>query len=143
MNRALIAVLVIAGTTVLVCIIAANLIPDWTWRTLDTVRNSATGVLGKRTSSVDLSKYAPSREGSLNEEQVRCPSLPKNMLYTIVVPTPTDEICSRQVGDLSSNNYGIVAHPLRGWVGCIDGHDVQGASIEALGSDGKDRLEST
>ena len=36
------------------------------------------------------------------------------------------------------NNYGIVGNPLRGWIGCIDGHNLKGIPIAALSSDGKD-----
>jgi len=37
----------------------------------------------------------------------------------------------------------MVGYPLRGWVGCIDGHDLKSIHIDALSSDGKDRLAST
>ena len=33
--------------------------------------------------------------------------------------------------------------PLRAWIGCIDGRDLKGVRIDALSSDGKDRLAST
>jgi hypothetical protein len=64
------------------------------------------------------------------------------VLYTLVTTTPSDESCSPQIGDVALNKYGIVAHPLRGWVGCIDGHDLRGVQIDALSSDGESRLAS-
>jgi hypothetical protein len=38
---------------------------------------------------------------------------------------------------------GTVGNPLRGWIGCIDGNDLKGVRVDALSSDGKDRLAST
>jgi hypothetical protein len=143
MKRKLVVLTAVAGTAVLVFAVAANLFPDWTWRILDTARSTKTGLLGERTPVIELSKYAPPPGGSLEVEPVSCPLPLQNSLYTIVVPTPRDESCSPQIGDLSLNNYGMVGYPLRGWVGCIDGHDLKGIHIDALSSDGKDRLAST
>jgi hypothetical protein len=143
MKRALIAVLVVTGALVLAFTMIANLYPDWTWKTLNAARNIAAGLHGKRASKVELSKYAPSRGDSLKAEQVTCSSPPKGTLYTIGVHTPPDEVCSQRTGDLSLNNYGSVANPLRGWIGCIDGHDLQGVHVDALGSEGKDQVAST
>lgn len=80
----------------------------------------------------ELSKYAPPPGDSAEVEQVSCPLPPQNSLYTLVVPTPRDESCSRQIGDVSLNNYGMVGNPLRGWVGCIDGNDLKGVRIDAM-----------
>jgi hypothetical protein len=143
MKRTLVVLIAVAGAAVLVFAVAANLFPDWTLKILDTARSTKTGLLGERTPVIELSKYAPPPGGSLEVEQVSCPLPPQNSLYTIVVPTPRDESCSPQIGDLSLNNYGMVGYPLRGWVGCLDGHDLKGIHIDALSSDGKDRLAST
>jgi hypothetical protein len=143
MKRTLVVLIVVAGAAVLVFTVAANLFPDWTWRILNTARNTKTGLIGQRTPAVELSKYAPPPGGSVEVEQASCPLPPQNSLYTLVVSTPRDESCSRQIGDLSLNNYGMVGYPLRGWVGCIDGRDLKGVHIDALSSDGKDRLAWT
>ena len=143
MKRTLVVLVAVAGAAALVFAVAANLFPDWTWRILDKARGTKTGLLGEGTPVIELSNYAPPPGGSLQAGQVSCPLPPQNSLYTIVVPTPRDESCSPQVGDLSLNNYGMVGYPLRGWVGCIDGHDLKGIHIDALSSDGKDRLAST
>lgn len=141
MKRVVIPVLVVAVALGLAFTVAANLFPDWTWKMLNPVRNTAAALFGRQTSKVNLSKYLPG--DSLKAAQVKCSSLPKNALHTIIVRTPSDEICAHQIGDLSENNYGIIAYPLRGWVGCIDGHDLPGVNIDALTSDGKKRLAST
>lgn len=133
----------IAVASVVVSAVAANLFPDWTWKVLNTARIAKTRLLGERTPVIELSKYALPPRGSAEGEQVSCPLPPQNSLYTIVVPTPRGESCSPQIGDVSLNNYGMVGNPLRGWVGCIDGHDLKGVRIDALSSDGKDRLSST
>jgi hypothetical protein len=143
MKRTLVALIAAAGAAVLVFVVAANLFPDWSWRALNSARGAKTRLLGERTLVVELSKYAPPPGGSVEIEQVSCPSPPQNSLYTLDVPTPHDESCSPQIGDVSLNNYGVVGNPLRGWVGCIDGHDLKGVQIDALSSDGKDRLAST
>jgi hypothetical protein len=143
MKRTLVVLVAAAGGAALVFAVAANLFPDWTWKALNTARSTKTRLLGERTPVVELSKYAPPPGGSVEVEQVSCPSPPQNSLYTLVVSTPRDESCSPQIGDVSLNNYGMVGNPLRGWVGCIDGHDLKGVRIDALSSDGKDRLAST
>jgi hypothetical protein len=143
MKRTLIMVLMVAGALVLVFTIAANFVPDWTWGILNSVRNTGAGLLGGGTPRADLSKYASSTGAPMKAgEHASCPSLPKNALYTIVTATPSDESCSPQIGDLALNKYGIVASPLRGWIGCIDGHDLRGVQIDALSSDGESRLAS-
>jgi len=143
MKQTLVVLIAVAGAAVLVFAVAANLFPDWTWKVLNTARSTKTRLLGERTPVIELSKYALPPGGSAEVEQVSCPLPPQNSLYTIVVPTPSDESCSPQIGDVSLNNYGMVGNPLRGWVGCIDGHDLKGVRIDALSSDGKDRLAST
>ncbi len=143
MKRTLVVLIAVAGAAVLVFAVAANLFPDWTWKVLNTARSTKTRLLGGRTPVIELSKYALPPGGSAEVEQVSCPLPPQNSLYTIVVPTPRDESCSPQIGDVSLKNYGIAGNPLRGWVGCIDGHDLKGVRIDALSSDGKDRLAST
>jgi hypothetical protein len=142
MKRTLV-VLIAVAAAVLVFAVAANLFPDWTWKVLNTARSIKTRILGERTPVTELSKYALPPGASVEAEDVSCPLPPQNSLYTMVVPKPRDESCSRQTGDLSLNSYGMVGNPLRGWVGCIDGHDLKGARIDALSSDGKDRLAST
>ncbi len=127
----------------LVFAVAANLSPDLTWKVLNTARSAKTRLHGERAPVGELSAYAPTPGGSVEIEQMSCPSPPQNSLYTLVVPTPSDESCSPQIGDVSLNNYGIVGNPLRGWIGCIDGHNLKGIPIAALSSDGKDRLAST
>jgi hypothetical protein len=141
MKRTLVVLIAVAGAAVLVFAVVANLFPDWTWKVLNTARSTKTRILGERPPVTELSKYALPPGASVEAEQVSCP-LPPQSLYTIIVPTPRDESCSRQTGDLSLNNYGTVGNPLRGWVGCIDGHDLKGVRIDALSSDGKDRLAS-
>lgn len=144
MKRTLIMTLVVAGALVLVFTIAANVFPDWTWRALNPLRTTGAALLGEGTAKAEPSKYVLSTGGSVKaEEHVSCPSPPKNMLYTIVTPTPSDERCSPQIGDVFLNKYGIVAYPLRGWVGCIDGHDLQGVQVDARSSDGKEQVAST
>lgn len=143
MKRTLVVLIAVAGAAVLVFAVAANLFPDWTWKVRNTARSTKTRILGERAPSIELSKYALPPGASVEAEQVSCPLLPQNSLYTIVVPTPRDESCSRQIGDLSLQNYGTVGNPLRGWVGCIDGNDLKWVHIEALSSDGRDRLAST
>jgi hypothetical protein len=143
MKRPLAVLIAVAGATVLVFVVGANLFPDWTWRVLNAARSAKTGLLGERTPVIELSKYAPPPGGSAEVEQVSCPLPPQNSLYTLVVPTPRDESCSRQIGDVSLNNYGMVGNPLRGWVGCIDGNDLKGVRIDAMSRNGKDRLAST
>ena len=143
MKRTLVVLIAVAGAAVLVFAVAANLFPDWTWKVLNTARSTKTRLLGERTPVIQLSKYALPPGGLAEVEQVSCPLPTQNSLYTIVVPTPRDESCSPQIGDVSLNNYGMVGNPLRGWIGCIDGHDLKGVRIDALSSDGKDRLAST
>ncbi|MFZ3343275.1 MAG: carboxypeptidase-like regulatory domain-containing protein [Terriglobales bacterium] len=143
MKRTLVVLIVVAGVPILAFAVAANLFPDWTWKVLNMARSAKTRLLGERTPVIDLSKYALPPGSASEVEQVSCPLPPQNSLYTIVVPTPRDESCSPQIGDVSLNNYGMVGNPLRGWVECIDGHDLKGVSIDALSSDGKGRLAST
>jgi hypothetical protein len=143
MKRTLVVLIAAAGTAILVFAAAANLFPDWTLRVLNTARNTKTRLLGERTPVIELSKYSLPPGGSAEVAQASCPLPPQNSLYTLVVTTPPDESCSPQIGDLSLNNYGMVGNPLRGWVGCIDGHDLNGVRIDALTSDGKDHLAST
>ena len=143
MKRTLIVLIAVGGAAVLVFAVAANLFPDWTWKILNTARNAKIALLGEKTPVIELSKYAPPSGGSVEVGQVSCPLPPQNSLYTIVVPTPSDESCAPQVGDVSLNNYGMVGYPLRGWLGCIDGQDLKSVHIDALSSDGKDRLAST
>jgi hypothetical protein len=143
MKRTLVVLLAVAGAAVLAFAVAANLFPDWTWKVLNTARSTKTRLFGERTPVIELSKYALPPGASAELEQVSCPLPPQNSLYTIVVSTPRDESCSPQIGDLSLKNYGMVGNPLRGWAGCIDGHDLKGVRIDALSSDGKDRLAST
>jgi hypothetical protein len=142
MKRTLVVLIAVAGAAVLMFAVAANLFPDWTWKVLNTARSTKTRLLGERTPVIELSKYLLPPGGSAEVEQA-CPLLPQNSLYTIVVPTPRDESCSAQIGDVSLNNYGTLGNPLRGWVGCIDGHDLKGVRIDVLSSDGKNRLAST
>jgi hypothetical protein len=143
MKRTLVVLIAVAGAAVLVFAVAANLFPDWTWRVLNTARSTKTRIFGERTPVIELSQYAPPPGASLEEEQVSCPLPPQNSSYMLGVVPPRDESCSRQIGDLSLNNHGVVGNPLRGWVGCIDGHDLKGVRIDALSSDGKDHLAST
>jgi hypothetical protein len=143
MKRTLVVSIAVAGTAVLVFAAVANLFPDWTWKVLNTARSTETRLLGERTPPIQLSEYALPPGGSAQVEQVICPLPPQSSLYTMVVPTPRDESYSRQIGDLSLNNYGMVGNPLRGWVGCIDGNDLGGIHIDALSRDGKARLAST
>jgi hypothetical protein len=143
MKRKLVMLIAVAGAPALVFAVTANLFPDWTWKVLNTARNIKTRLLGESTPGIELSKYALTPESSGEIEQESCPLPPQNSLYTIAVPTPRDESCSPQVGDVSLNKYGMVGNPLRGWVGCIDGDDLKGVPIDLLGSDGKDRIAST
>jgi hypothetical protein len=143
MKRKLVMLIAVAGAPALVFAVTANLFPDWTWKVLNTARNIKTRLLGESAPGIELSKYALPPGGSGEIEQESCPLPPQNSLYTIDVPTPRDESCSPQVGDVSLNKYGMVGNPLRGWVGCIDGHDLKGVRIDVLGSDGKDRIAST
>jgi hypothetical protein len=143
MKRTLVVLIAVTGAAVFVFAVAANLFPDWTWKVLNTARSAKTMIFGERTPVTDLSKYAPPPGASVEAEQISCSLPPQNSLYTLLVPTPHDESCSRQTGDLSLNNYGMVGSPLRGWIGCIDGNDLKGVRIDALSSDGKDRLAST
>lgn len=143
MKRRFVVLMAVAGAAVLVFAVAANLFPDWTWNVLNTARSAKKRILGERAPAIDLSKYALPPGASVEAEQVSCPLLPQNSLYTIVVPTPRDESCASQIGDLSLNNYGTVGDPLRGRLGCVDGHDLKGVRIDVLSSDGKDRLAST
>ncbi len=143
MKRTLVVLIAVAGAAVLVFALAANLFPDWTWKVLNMARSTKTTIFGESAPKIELSKYSLPHGDSVEAEQVSCPLPPQNSLYTLVVSTPRDEGCSRQIGDLSLNNYGTVGSPLRGWVGCIDGHDLQGVRIDALSRNGKDRLAST
>jgi hypothetical protein len=143
MKRTIAVLIAVAGAAILLLVAAANLFPDWTWNVLNTARSTKTRIFGEKTPVIDLSQYALPPGASLEEEQVSCPLPPQNSLYTIAVPPPRDESCSPQIGDLSLNNYGMVGNPLRGWVGCIDGHDLKGVRIDALSRDGRDRLAST
>ena len=142
MKRTLVVSITVAGTAALVFAVAANLFPDWTWEVLSTARSAKTRLLGKKTPVIELSKYALT-PGDSEVEQASCPLPPQNSLYTIDVPTPRDESCSRQIGDVTLGNYGMVGNPLRGWVGCIDGNDLKGIHIDAMSGDGKVRLAST
>jgi len=143
MKRTLVVLIAIAGAAVLVFAIPANLFPDWTWEALNMARNTKKRLLGEKTPPIELSKYAPPPTGTPELEQASCPLPPQNSLYTIVTPTPPDERCSPQIGDLSLNKYGMVGNPLRGWVGCIDGHGLEGLRIDALSDDGESHLAST
>lgn len=143
MKRTLVVLIAVAGAVTLLFVGAANLFPDWTWRVLTTARSVQNGLLGEKKRVVDLSKYSPPLRGSAEIEQVSCLSLPEGSFYSIGVALPRDESCSPRIGDLSLNNYGMVGNPLRGWVGCIDGHDIEGLRIEALSRDGKNHLTST
>lgn len=142
MKRTLIVLVALAGASVLVFALAANIFPDWTWKILDVVRSAKARLVAEKPPIVELSKYAARPDGPVEVEQA-CPLPPQHMLYTLVVPTPSDESCSPQVGDVSLNNYGMVGQPLRGWLGCINGKDLKGVHIDALSSDGKNRLAST
>ena len=142
MKRTLVALIAVAGAAVIMFAVAANLFPDWTWKVVNSARSATTRLLGGRVAVIELSKYAPPPEGSV-EKQVSCPSLPKDSFYTIRVLLPPVERCSQRIGDLSLNNYGMVGYPLRGRVGCIDAHDLEGVRIDVLSSDGKARLAST
>jgi hypothetical protein len=143
MKRTVMVLIAVAGADILLFVVAANLFPDSTWRVLNTARSTKTRILGERPPAIELSKYAVPPGVSVEAVRASCPLPPQNSLYTLVVPTPRDESCSSQIGDLSLNNYGTVGNPLRGWVGCIDGHDLKGVRIDALSSDGKDHLAST
>lgn len=143
MKRTLVVLIVGGGAAVLMFAVAANLFPDWTWKVLDRARNAKTIVFGERAPAVEPSRHALPPGALVKTDQAWCPSPPQNSLYSIIVPTPADESCSPQVGDLSLNNYGIVGNPLRGWVGCIDGRDLKNVRIDALSSDGQEHLAST
>ena len=143
MKRTIIVLMATAGAVVLAFVVAANLFPGWTWEVLNMARNTKTRVLGEKAPAIELSKYALPPGISAEAEQVSCASTPRNVLYELSVPMPPGESCSQQIGDLSLNNYGVVGNPLRGWVGCIDGHDLKGIRIDALSRDGRDRLAST
>lgn len=136
MKRTVVVLIAVAGAGVLLFAVAANLFPDWTWRVLNTAWSTKTRILAERRPTIDLSKYAVAPGSSVKAVQVSCPSPPQNAFYTLIVSTPRDESCSPQAGDLSLNNYGTVGHPLRGWVGCIDGVGVKGVRVDALSSDG-------
>lgn len=126
-----------AGAAVVVFALAANLFPDWSWKILNTARNTKTTILGEKVPATDLSKYALPPGTAEEAEQVSCPSSPRNALYTLAVPTPSDESCSSRVGDLSFNNYAGVGNPVRGWIDCIDGHSLKGVRVDVLTSEGK------
>ena len=143
MKRTLIVLILGTGAAVLTFAVAANLFPDWTWNVLDRGKNAKALVLGEKAPAVELSRYALPPGALVKTDQVSCPSPPQNSLYTIVVPTPPDESCSPQVGDVALNNYGTVGNPLRGWLGCIDGSDLKSVRIDALSRDGKQHLAST
>src|ERR1700739_1547074 len=113
MKRTLVLLIAVAGAAVLVFAVAANRFPDWTWKVLNAARSAKTGIVGERESAIELSKYALPPGASVEAEQVSCSLPPQNTLYTIVVSTPRDESCSRQIGDLE--HYGTVGNPLRGW----------------------------
>jgi hypothetical protein len=143
MKRTLMVLIAVAGAAVVVFALAANVFPDWTWKVLNMAKSAKARILEERAPKIELSKYSLLPGASMEAERVSCPLPPQDSLYTLVVSTSRDESCSRQIGDVSLNNYGTVGSPLRGWVGCIDGHDLQGVRIDALRSDGKDRLAST
>jgi len=133
MKRTLVVLIATAAAAVLGFVIAANFFPDWTWEVLITARKTKTRIFGEKAPLVDLSKYALPPGTLVEEEQVSCPSMPRDALYDLAVPTPRDESCSSQTGDLSLENYGAVGNPLRGWVGCwTEGHDLKGVRINAL-----------
>ena len=48
MKRTLVVLMAVAGAAILVFAVAANLFPDWTWRVLNTARNTKTRLLGER-----------------------------------------------------------------------------------------------
>lgn len=142
MKRMLVVLIALPGAAVLVFAVAANLFPDWSWKVLNMVRSAKTRILGEQPPAIELSKYGLPLGASLTAEQVSCALPPQNSLYTLVVSTPRDESCSPRFGDASLNQYGRVGTPLRGWVGCIDGHDLQGVRVDALSSEGE-RMGST
>jgi carboxypeptidase family protein len=81
-----------------------------------------------------------------------CPSLqsqgiPKNSLYTLIYSWPQGVKCvgppDHIIGGKQVKDYGTVALPLRGWVGCNGEQPLDGATVEAYSADGKLRLEST
>ncbi len=81
-----------------------------------------------------------------------CPSLQsrgisKNSLYTLVYGWPKGVKCvgpsDHIIGSKQVKDYGTVALPLRGWVGCDGEQPLHGATVEAYTVDGKLRLEST
>jgi Carboxypeptidase regulatory-like domain len=71
----------------------------------------------------------------------------KNSLYTLMVTLPQDENCARSpdglAGQAGVRDYGKVAYPLRGWIGCDGSLPLQGVTVEAYSSDGKTGLAST
>ena len=142
MKRGLIVLIAVGGAGLLAFTLAANYFPDWTWKTLETGRDIAARLLRHGTPQADLSKYAVPPLASLEMRQGSCPSLPEDILYTLVVPTPKDEHCAIRSGGPSKHFYGV-AYPLRGWLGCIDGHDLPGVRIDALSSDGGTKSSST
>jgi Carboxypeptidase regulatory-like domain len=111
--------------------VAANLFPDWTWE-----------ILNFRTAKIEPPEYPPSWDTE-GVDLGMCPSPPKGGgLFLISVHTPQD--CARPMGDTYSNtDYRVVGYPLRGWLGCINGEALKGVSIDALSTDGKERLAST
>jgi hypothetical protein len=111
MKTTLIVLAVTAGAAMFA--IAANLFPDWTWAVLNTARNTKATILGEKPPAINPSRHALP-PNAVEAEQVSCPSLPRNVLYTIALHTLPDEKCSLQIGDLSLNNYGPVDKPLRG-----------------------------
>ena len=139
MKRKLVGLLVIVGVFSLLFVASANLFPDWTWRMVNPAWSAAERTFRKRPKA-DLSKYASPSTGSMEREERSCPPLPTNVLYTISVALPPDESCSKKIGDRFQNNYGNVAYPLRGWIGCYDGQDLEGVNVDALSSNGKERL---
>ena len=143
MKRMLVVLLAVAAAAVLLFVAAANFIPDWSWEVLNIARSAKTKIVGERPPAIDLSKYSLPPGAALPAAQLSCPLPPQNSLYTLVVSTPPDESCSPRLGDASLNQYGRVGTPLRGWVGCIDGHDLKGIRIEVLSNDGKEILAST
>jgi hypothetical protein len=137
----LVVVLVLAGAMSLMFVASANLFPDWTWKIVNPAWSTVEGRFRKKP-KVDLSKYAAPSTGPVELSGLSCPPLPRNVLYTLVTNLPSDESCASKSGDYSKNNYGDVGYPLRGWVGCYVGHDLEGVHVDALSHDGKEHLAS-
>ena len=141
MKRMLIVVLIFIGVLPLLFVASANFFPDWTWKVVSPAWSAAERRFRKRP-KVDLSKYVAPPTGPVELRELSCPPLPTNVFYTLGTPLPSGESCSNRTDGPSQYTYENVGYPLRGWVGCYMGQDLEGVQIDALSSDGKEHLAS-